>query len=404
MPTFEYVAVDRAGKQRRGSVVSESASAARHVLRQRKLHPTQLRSVSELTRARTGAGWFQGRRRHAVLEFTRQLATMVESNVQLTEALNVLSSQAQNVQLNQVVQNIRDQVMAGESFTDALREYPGWFDAIYISMVRVGEVTGNLGGTLKLLGDYMGKRQRIEAKVKSALIYPVVLIVVCILVVIVLMTFVVPKLTAIVESSGNELPALTQFVVHLSKFMTGAWWIILLGLAAGWWLFRRFVATPKGRLALDRFLLGIPIFGEMLRQSVVARFATTLAALIRSGLPMAESLQVVAEVTGNAILGQAIYAARERIMAGADVATPLRDSKVVDAPTAHMIAIGERTGELEEMLLSISSAIEETTDIRIQRMSAVLEPAIIVIMAIIVGFIVMATVLPIMQVSNILNK
>jgi type II secretory pathway component PulF len=403
MPTFEYSALDRAGKPKRGSVVSESAASARHQLRQRKLHPTRLQPVSELAKAGGGGmrGMFRGRRRSDVLEFTRQLATMVEADVQLAEALTVLSSQATNPQLNQVVQNVRDQVMAGEGFADSLKQYSGWFDSIFISMVRVGEATGHLGSTLKLLSEYLSKKQRIESKVKSALTYPAILVVVCIIVVIALMTFVVPRLTKIILSTGKDPPVLTQFIMGVSSFLVNYWIYIVMILVVGTVVFYRFIATPKGRYAFDKFMLGFPLFGELIRQSIVARFTSTLAALIRSGLPMADSLQVVSDVTGNAVLTQAVRNARERIMAGADVATPLRESKVIDGPTAHMIAVGERSGELEEMLVSISASVEETTDIRIQRLSAVIEPVIIVIMAVIIGFIVMATVLPILQVSDI---
>jgi len=403
MPTFEYIALDRAGKQQRGNVVSESATAARQQLRQRKLHPTKLQPISELAQA-SGSGLgrlFRGRRRSDVLEFTRQLATMVAADVQLAEALTVLSSQAANPRLNQVIQNVRDQVMAGEGFAESLKQFSWWFDSIYISMVRVGEATGHLGSTLKLLTEYLNKKQRIESKVKSALTYPAILVVVSMIVVIALMTFVVPRLTNIILSTGKEPPVLTRFIMGASDLFVDYWIFIAVLIVAGLVIFYRFIATPKGRYAFDKFILGIPFFGELIRQSIVARFTSTLAALIRSGLPMADSLQVVADVAGNAVLTQAVRNARERIMAGADVATPLRESKIIDGPTAHMIAVGERSGELEEMLVSISVSIEEATDIRIQRLSAVIEPVIIVIMAIVIGFIVMATVLPILQVSDI---
>lgn len=406
MPTFEYIAIDHTGKQRRGSVVGETAGAARHQLRQQKLHATELHPISE-TAAKNKfelASVFGARRRRDILDFTRQLSTMIDANVQLTEALSVLASQVSDPKLTQVIQNIRDQVLAGESFTDCLKQYPNWFDKIYLSMVRVGEVTGNLGKTLLLLSDYMGKRQRIETKIKSALVYPAILVVISLLVTIVLMTFVVPKLTRIIISSGKTPPAVTQFLMDTSDFLIHYWWFLLIGMGAGFWAFRRWVASSKGRLVFDRFKLKIPIVGELVRQSVVARFTSTLAALIRSGLPMAESLLVVSEVTGNAVMTQAVVSARERIMAGADISTPLRESKVIDIAVAHMISVGERTGEMEKMLLSISENIEETTDVRVQRISSVIEPLVIVVMACVIGFIVMATMLPIFQVSNLANN
>lgn len=405
MPTFEYIAINHTGKQCRGSIIGETAGAARQQLRRQKLHATKLRPISEAASGKKFelANIFGARRRRDILDFTRQLATMIEANVQLTEALAVLTAQVSDPKLTQVIQNIRDQVLSGESFADCLKQYPQWFDQIYLSMVRVGEVTGNLGKTLYLLSEYMGKRQRIEAKIKSALVYPAILVIVSILVTIILMTFVVPRLTRIIISSGKTPPFVTQCLMEISNFLIHSWWLLAIGLLAAVWLFRQIVSKPKGRIAFDRFKLKIPIIGELIRQSVVARFTSTLAALIRSGLPMAESLLVVSEVTGNAVMTQAVIAARERIMAGADIATPLRDSKVVDVAVAHMISVGERTGEMESMLLSISESIEETTDVRVQRISSVIEPLVIVIMACVIGFIVIATMLPIFQVSNLAN-
>jgi type II secretory pathway component PulF len=268
-------------------------------------------------------------------------------------------------------------------------------------MIRVGEATGNLGRSLSLLADYMSKKQRLEAKIKAALTYPIILVVVCIIVTTVLMTFVVPRITKIITSTGRQLPMTTKILMGTSDFMINNWWLILLTLAIIWWAFKRVLATTNGRMAFDRFILKIPITGELVRQSIVARFSSTLAALIRSGLPMADSLQIVSQVTGNAVMADAVRQARERIIAGADVATPLRASKVVGPAVAHMIAVGEKTGELEDMLLSISDSIEESTDASVQRISSIIEPVIIVIMAGIVGFIVMAVMLPIFQVSDI---
>ena len=405
MPTFEYRALDKGGKQSRGSIAAESAAAARHLLRNRQLHATKLRPISEA--ARKGR-WkmsrlFSGRRRRAMLEFTRQLGTMINADVKLTEALSVLVNQTSDEKLKQVIQNIRDQVTAGESMADSLKEYPLLFDSIYVAMIRVGEATGNLARSLNLLADYMAKRQRLEAKVKSALTYPAILVVICVLVTIFLMTFVVPRITRILTSSGRELPMVTEMLMDISSFMLGYWWLILIVLAVVWWLFRRVLGTNKGRMAFDRFVLKIPVTGELMRQNIVGRFTSTLASLIRSGMPMADSLQVVAEVTGNAVMAHAVRQARERIIAGADVATPLRDSKVVGPAVAHMISVGERSGELETMLVTVAESLEENADISIQRISTVIEPVIIVVMAVIIGFIILAVMMPILQVADISN-
>jgi len=402
MPTFEYKALDNAGKHARGSIAAESASAARKLLRNRRLHATHLRAVRETSHVR---GFrlnqlFTARRRRTVLEFTRQLSVMINADVKLTEALQVLITQANDPNFVQVLQNIRDQLLAGENLADGIKEYPEWFDAIFVAMVRVGEATGNLGRSLKLLVDHISKRHRLESKVKSALVYPAILVVICIAATIFLMTVVVPKLSKIIVASGRELPDITQFMMGISNFLINYWLFMIIAFFALWWLFRRTLASPKGRLAFDRFILKVPVLGELIRQSVVARFATTLAALIKSGMPMADGLKVVAEVTGNAVMNSAVKEARERIISGSDIATPLQQSNVVDPTVAHMITVGERTGELESMLITIAEGIEETTDTLVLRISSVIEPIIIVVMAIIVGFIIYAVILPIMQVAD----
>ena len=401
MPTFEYIALDTKGLTKKGSVMAESPAAARQVLKRQKLHPTKLKPISEAAQAGGGSKIFSGKKKRELLDFTRQLATMIKANVQLTEALSVLVQQSSDPEFSQVIQSINDQVLSGEGLAESMKQYPKWFDSIYVAMIRVGEATGNMTRSTELLASYMSKGQRVEAKVKSAMMYPMILIGFCGIVITILMTVVVPKLTKIIDQSGKEMPLPTQILKDTSAFMQSYWLLILTFMVVGWIMFQRMLSKPKGRLWFDTNILKLPIFGEMLRQAVVARFTSTLAALIRSGMPMADSLKVVAGVTGNMVMTNAINESRERIMAGTDIATPLRESKVVDVAVAHMISVGERTGELEGMLLSISESIEEGTEIRIQRMSALIEPVIIAVMAVVVGFILIATVLPIMEVSDV---
>lgn len=403
MPTFEYTAVDTKGGSKKGTVLAETAVAARTLLKRQRLHPTKIELVSEksLGSEISLGKIFSGKRKRELLDFTRQFATMIKANVQLTEVLTVLSQQSNDAEFTQIIQSINDQVSAGEGLAESLRQYPNWFDPIYIAMIKVGEATGNMTKSTELLASYLSKGQKLEAKVKSAMMYPMILIGFCFVVVVILMTVVVPKLTEIIEKSGKEMPLPTEVLKWISESLVSYWHLIAIFVVLCWYLFKRFMGTEEGRLKFDTYILKLPIFGDMLRQAVVARFTSTLAALIRSGMPMAEGLKVVSEVTGNVVMTNAINESRERIMAGADIATPLRESKVVDVAVAHLISVGERTGELEEMLVSISESIEEGTDIRIQRMSALIEPVIIALMAIVVGFILMATVLPIMEVSDI---
>jgi len=335
-----------------------------------------------------------------IVDFTKQLATLLNSGIKLTEALSVLTLQTSDHRFKTALTEIRDRVVTGESFTDALNEYRDYFDVIYVAMVRVGEVTGTLGGSLRTIANFMEKRQRVEAKVVTAMIYPIVLICFCVLAVLILTTKVIPKIGAQIERAGQELPWITAQLMNFSHVIM-SWWIlvILAGLAAVVLILRKIFRTERGAYLRDKFILSLPFFGPLIKQRVVARFASTLSTLIGSGLAMAESLRVVAETTGNSLMKRAIQHARERILAGADIATPLRDSGVIDPAIAHMVAVGEKSGELETMLKSISENLESSTDVVIERLSAAVEPVIIIVMAGVVGVIAYATILPILRIS-----
>jgi type II secretory pathway component PulF len=267
-------------------------------------------------------------------------------------------------------------------------------------MVRVGEVTGTLGQSLATIANFMEKRQRVESKVLTAMIYPMVLILFCIMAIIVLTTFVIPKIAEQIARTGQELPWITKGLMNVS-YILRSWWLLpfLLAVFGIVFVLKKFLKTGRGAHMRDKLILSLPLFGPLLKQRVVARFASTLSTLLGSGLAMAESLRVVAEVTGNSLMRQAIQQARERILAGADIATPLRDSGVIDPAIAHMVAVGEKSGELEKMLKSISQNLEASTDVVIERISAVVEPLIIIFMAAIIGVIAYATILPILEVS-----
>jgi len=282
-----------------------------------------------------------------------------------------------------------------------LKDYSDYFDVIYVSMVRVGEVTGSLGLSLSTISSFMEKRRRVESKVTTAMVYPVVLISFCIAAILILTTKVIPKIGEQIARSRQELPWITKRLMDVGYVLT-SWWLLLViaVIVVIVWGVRRFLKTERGAYLRDRFLLSLPLFGPLIKQRVVARFASTLSTLLNSGLAMAESLRVVSEVTGNILMKRAIQQSRERILAGADIATPLRDSGVIDPAIAHMVAVGEKSGELETMLKNISDNLEASTDIVIERLSAAVEPLIIIIMAAIVGVIAYATILPILEVSS----
>ena len=401
MPRYNYIAIATSGKKVKGAITAESPYAARKQLRIRSVHPSSITEVRSRTESRSAlSSIFVKRNKTQIIDFTKQMATLLTSGIKLTEALSVLTLQTSDPRFRHALVEIRDRVVTGESFTDALKDYSNYFDVIYVSMVRVGEVTGSLGQSLATISNFMEKRRRVESKVMTAMIYPIVLVIFCLFAIVVLTTLVIPKIGEQIQRSGQELPWITKRLMDVGYVLT-TWWLLVV-IAGGIgiiWAIKLFLRTNRGAYLCDKLTLSLPMFGPLIKQRVVARFASTLSTLLGSGLAMAESLRVVAEVTGNVLMKRAVQQSRERILAGADIATPLRDSGVIDPAIAHMVAVGEKSGELETMLKSISDNLEASTDIVIERLSAAVEPVIIIVMAGVIGVIAYATILPILEVS-----
>jgi type II secretory pathway component PulF len=402
MPRYYYTAIAADGKKVKGAITAESSFAARKQLRVRSIHPASIAEVGSGAEGKAGLFSILSRGgKTQIIDFTKQMATLLNSGIKLTEALSVLALQASDVRFKNAITDIRDRVVTGESFTDALTDYSDYFDVIFVSMVRVGEVTGSLGKSLLTISNFMEKRRRVESKVITAMIYPMVLMVFCLVAIIVLTSFVIPKIGEQIASTGQDLPWITQQLMNVGNVLTSWRLAIVITVVFGIvWGLKRFLKTQRGAYLRDRLLLSLPLFGPLIKQRVVARFASTLSTLLSSGLAMAESLRVVAEVTGNSLMKKAVQQSRERILAGAGIATPLRDSGVIDPAIAHMVTVGEKSGELETMLKNISENLEASTDIVIERLSAAVEPLIIIVMAAIVGVIAYATILPILEVSE----
>jgi len=403
MPRYHYTAIAAGGRKNKGTITAESSYAARQQLRVRGIHPTNITELGSKAEAKATILSFLSRTsKTQIIDFTKQMATLLNSGIKLTEALSVLTLQTSDQRFKNAIVDIRDRVVTGESFADAIKDYTDYFDIIYISMVHVGEVTGTLANSFSIIGSFMEKRQKVESKVITAMIYPIVLIIFCLIAVIVLTSFVIPKIGNQIQQAGQQLPWITKQLMSVGYVLTSLWLLLVIAvIVTAVWVVKKFVKTERGAFLRDKFLLSLPVFGPLIKQRVVARFASTLSTLLSSGLSMAESLRVVAEVTGNSIMKDAVRKARERILAGADIATPLRDSGVIDPAIAHMVTVGEKSGELETMLKNISENLEASTDIVIERLSAAVEPLIIIIMAVIVGTIAYATILPILKISAI---
>lgn len=399
MPRFSYTAIGSNRKPQKGAISAENAFAARKLLRSKGLHPTDVALITTETAGRS-FGSLLGSKKKAVASFTKELSTMLRAGIKLTDALSVLIQQVGDPQLRSAVTDIRDRVVTGESFAESLSEYDTYFDVIYISMMRVGEVTGTLEESLATMSMFMDKRRQMEEKMTTAMLYPAILFTLCIIVVLIIMIWFLPLITDELLKVGQDLPLTTRALMKASEILTSLWAltipVVFFGLG---WLYRRAMRTERGATLRDRLALALPGVGPLLKQRIVARFASTLATLLGSGMSMAESLKVVAQVTGNRVMSDAVKAARERILSGSDIATPLRESGVISPSISHMITVGEKSGELEQMLRMISQNLEAESDVVIERLSKFVEPLIIVFMACLIGLIAYATMMPIIKFS-----
>ncbi len=402
MPRYHYIAITADGKKVKGAIAAESSYAARKQLRARSIHPTSVSEIGSTGEHKAALfSLFSRGTKNQVIDFTKQMATLLQSGIKLTDALSVLTMQVSDARFKNALTDVRDRVVTGESFTDAMADYGDYFDVIYVSMIRVGEMTGTLAGSFSIISSFMEKRRKVESKVKTAMVYPAFLTMFCLAAILILTTKVIPKIAEQIQNTGQELPWITNQLMNISYVLRSAWVLLVIATIVGIvWSMKKFFKTERGAYLRDKILLSLPIFGPLIKQRVVSRFASTLSTLLGSGLAMAESLRVVAEVTGNVLMKRAVQQSRERILAGADIATPLRESGVIDPAIAHMVAVGEKSGELETMLRNISENLEASTDTVIERLSAAVEPLIIVVMAAIIGVIAYATILPILEVSS----
>jgi general secretion pathway protein F len=331
---------------------------------------------------------------------TRQLATLIRAKIPLFEALSALIDQVEKEGLRRALTNVRDQVREGTAFNEALKEHPAIFSDMYTNMVRAGEASGTLEAVLDRLTEFIEKQAKLKGKVTSALAYPLLMVIIAVILISVLMVAVVPKVTGIFESMGKALPWYTRLLIGVSQFTAGYWWLILgLGIG-GWYLFKRWRATPEGRYAWDRIVLSMPIFGPLVQMVAISRFTRTLATLLGAGVALLPAMAIVRTVLGNAALEKVVDEATNSIREGQSIADPLKASGHFPPLVTHMIAIGERSGQLEEMLENIANAYDSSVDNRVQMLTSLLEPLIIVVMGAGVAFIAMSILFPLIQTSE----
>ncbi len=341
--------------------------------------------------------------RTQVAILTRQLGVLLKAGVTLGEALAALVEQTERPGLKRVLAQVRQQVNEGSSLGDAMNRAPRVFPDLYVNMVRAGEASGTLDAVLFRLSEFLDAQNRLRSKVISALFYPVVMVVIGAFIMGILMISVVPKVTSIFEDTGKALPWNTQLLIFVSRITGNYWWALLLFAILCIWLFRRWKNSPKGQATYDRLLLKVWVIGPLARQIAITRFAKTLATMLKSGVPLLRALDIVKSILGNTVLTKVIEDAKESIKEGESIATPLKRSGQFPPIVTHMIAVGEKSGQLEQMLENVAQAYETEIDLKIGRLTTLLEPLMILVMGGSVAFVVFSILMPIMEMNEFVS-
>lgn len=399
MPIFQYKALHEDGREAVGMLNADTPRDARERLRAQSLLVTEIRQVEDpVPGARKRAFALPGRRDVGEIALvTRQLSTLLKAGIPLAESLAVLIQQVEGPALERSLRDVREKVLEGVPLHEALARHPRYFDSLFVSMIKAGEASGTLDLITKRLADFNQSQARVANRVKAALVYPGLIALVGVMVVIFLMTVVVPQIERVFLAQHRELPWQTASLIAASRFVRHDWPLLLAGLVAAFLGFRAVLETDAGRLVWDRLILRAPIVGDVLRKQIIARFAATLSTLLGSGLPVLEALAIVRQVVGNRVMADTVARLHDRIVEGADISTPLRESGIFPPVVSYMIAVGERTGQLEDILNTLSGAYEEEVEVSTQKLLSVLEPLMIIGMALVVGYIVVSIVLPIMD-------
>lgn len=391
------------GEVVKGEITADSPEDVKSYLRKQRIMPAKIEEKGKSFFASLSGGGAAVKNKDIVI-FTRQFATMIGAGLPLIQALDILSKQTESKAFTAIILDIKAEVEGGSTFADALRKYPKVFNDLYANMVAAGESGGILDTILVRLAGYIEKAEALKGKVKSAMVYPIVVITIAVGVIIVIMVFVVPTFGKMFETLGGELPAPTKLIIAMSDFLAGTGGISLLaGIIAFIVGLKRFRATKKGEMIFDKFLLKLPIIGMLLRKVAVAKFTRTLGTLISSGVNILEGLNITARTAGNKVIEKAVLEVRKAVSEGKTIAEPLSDTKVFPPMVTQMISVGESTGALDAMCEKIADFYDEEVDAAVAALTSMLEPMLMVFLGGTVGFIVIAMYMPIFKLITLVG-
>ncbi len=394
MTTFTYTARSFSGDLKTATLEASSRDDVIAQLRRQRLSVVK---IDEAVQKKARRGHIKMR---DVVIFTRQFSTMINAGLPLVQALTILAEQSQNKTLSDITRKVVFDVESGNTVADAMGKHPQAFSTLYVNMVAAGEAGGILDTILMRLATFMEKNDALVRKVKGAMIYPSVIMSVAAIAVTVLLIFVIPVFENLFSSAGLALPLPTRVVMAMSRFLKGYWYMVIATVVAAFFLYKRYVSKPDGRLRVDKILLNVPVLGDVLRKSAVSRFTRTLGTLVSSGVSILDGLEITAKTAGNRVVQDAIMESRASIAGGDTIAQPLKKSGVFPPMVISMISVGEQTGGLDEMLTKIADFYDDEVDAAVGNLLSLLEPMMIVFLGVVVGGMVVAMYLPIFDMIN----
>ena len=403
MPLFEYTQLSKTGGESKGTIDASSLGEARQKLRAAEIRLVQLveTAVDEHRSSFRAGGFRTGRvKTREVAAATRHLSTLLLAGIPLVEALSVLVEQLGSSALSRVLARVRDKVNEGGSLAEAFSEYPRIFPGVFVSMVKAGESTGALENVLARLADMYEKRAKLTNKVRSALTYPLLMAVVGCAVVLFVLSYVLPSITKLFTEMNMTLPWVTLFLIKLSAFLNHSLWLVLVGIVGLIGAHRYWLRTPGARMVWDRFKLKVPLFGPLLVDVAVARFSRTLGVLLGSGVTIVEALELSEAVVSNAVMADVIQETRRAVGSGQSVSQALAKDQIFPPVAIHMIAAGEKSGNMEDGLLRIADSLDNEIESKLSVMTSLLEPMMIIVLGGMIGFIVLAILLPIFDINS----
>ncbi len=395
---FKYIGRDREGNPTRGEIEGENLNEARALLQSRGIY------IIELKEIKTRDVSLQKLKPQELIFLSRQLSLLLRSGVTIVQALDIIQENIKNKNFKRVVQKVREYILGGESFSDSLKNFKGIFSDIFIEVVRVGEFTGNLDEVLLRISDFMEKEEDLRRKVKNALIYPEIVVGTIIVAIIFLLLTIVPIFVNLFKSSGVKLPLPTRILLGISNGIKNYWWIILPVIILIYFLFNLYRKTEKGKIQIDTFLFNMPtIIGKIYRENIFLRVAHTLETLIKSGISLGDSFELLSRVSGNYIVSKSLLNSREKIIAGMSISRAMIEEKIFPTLFVRMISVGEAGGNLEEVLSQMERYFESELDNDIKRFIAYLEPTLTIILGILVAFIAFSIYLPLFDMVRLIK-